>query len=844
MINLEKLLNIKIDKFYCISLEERKDRREFLKTQFSKLDHKITYHIVQRNKDPVRGCLESHIECIKEAKELGYENILMLEDDILINEKMIEDFKSIHIPEDFDMFYLGYHVNDGLNYGSNILKLLSAQTTHAYIINKRIFDYVLENIEQNWNKLNEWNIRNKYESRTNYNVKAIDLFYSKWVHHHRQKTYGIYPIFIHQKPDYSDIEKRNIDYRGLMNIKADEFNKIKPYEYKTWVLNLERRRDRWVKMEKLFKENELDAYKIKAIDGSVFNFEKYNDLFSLRDFKLRTKNPYHHHQYNRGVLGCALSHYKMWESIKNNKELNNEDYILIIEDDCYFIDNFETHLNLLLDELKYKMWDICFIGYTDYVPLDDDKKDGNNLIKMSGSKRERGGGTFGYFITKAGAKKYYDIANDRNIQQAVDWFMIEQYDKVNAYKTINDLVFSNVAGVQGHDSDVQNVSRSGLNSVDTFFDIEIKNFKFKDNMLLKDQYNNIFQFEDPFKFQYFGNLVEEKRIEIKKFHKYMSKTRLKKNNDYVVIFAGSKMKMFIHFLAKYITKTYNKNIIVFYNDFDFKLDNIQYIDSQKFDKLNKILRFKTVFVLDLGMFLGNYIEKWNDIILLEDGEFFNSTKFDNILLPDYGNYLLKNILHKVDNIYGISETTLHYFKIKTGITDKLPLIYPAFSSTDIFEEDEVDKLKINEDDVLLISYDFDVKTIIKFYHTLDIPNKKMLLFSDVFKSVDDNIIIKPRLFKTNVSYINQASFYLTQSKSADDYYYTHIALSKGIICVIPEYYKELNNKTITFKTSLMETKDKVESCIKTPTKKDIYNKIAKSYYYNINSKLNNFKLFT
>ena len=120
MINLETLLNIKIDKIYCISLKEREDRRETLKSQFSKLSHNIHFHIVEKNSDPIRGCLESHIECIKEANELGYENILMFEDDILIDEKILTDIKNIHIPPNFDMFYLGYHVNNGMKYGKNI----------------------------------------------------------------------------------------------------------------------------------------------------------------------------------------------------------------------------------------------------------------------------------------------------------------------------------------------------------------------------------------------------------------------------------------------------------------------------------------------------------------------------------------------------------------------------------------------------------------------------------------------------------------------------------------------------------------------------------------------------
>ena len=841
MINLEKLLNIKIDKIYCISLEERKDRREFLKTQFEKLDHEVHYHIVKRNPDPIKGCLESHIECIKEAKELGYTNILMLEDDILINESVMEEMKPIHIPEDFDMFYLGYHVNNGLKYGNNILKLLSAQTTHSYIMNSRVFDYVIENIHKDWTSLKEWKIRNKYESLTNYDVKAIDLFYSKFIHHQRLKSYGIYPILIDQKPDYSDIEKRNIDYRSLMKGKSVEFYKKEPYNFDIWLLNLERRKDRWEKMEKVVHEYNLNAYKIKAIDGLIFNFEKYKDLFSLRDFQLRTKNPYQPHQYQKGVLGCALSHYKMWETISTSKNLNNEDYVLIIEDDCYFIDNFLTRLNVLLDELKYKMWDICFLGYTDYVGLEDDKEEGNNLIKLSGSRRLHGGGTFAYLITKAGAKKYYDIANDRNIQQAVDWFMIEQYDKVNAYKTKTDLVYSNVAGVGGHDSDVQNLRKP-------YYDIEVKFHTFKGNKFFKDQYDNVFTIDDPFKMNYIGKIVDEKKIEIQRFTPAMSKTKFtfsrnkatgEISDKFYAIYAGGKMKMFIHFFAKYLMENMNVKIFVFYNDFDMKFDDVQYINKNKFDKLNSTLKFNSVIIFDLIFFITHHIKDYNEIVLLEDGELFFEPKYKKITLPNFGTYLVHNILEKVDKIITLSKTEAHYFKARTGIVDELPVFSPVMKSNDLIEDD----IEVEEDDILFITYDNDVKSIINFFNTLDIEKKKLLVFSDVFQASDDKIIIKNRMYKFNHSYLDKAMFYISQSKMADDFYLTNLAIQKGLVCIIPEYYQEFSNKTITFKNTIKEVKEKIESCIKTPKRLDIYKRICKTYGMTLEREMLDFNLF-
>lgn len=837
MFDFETLLNIKIDKIYCISIDSRNDRREYLKTQFEKFKNEVSFQIVQKHSDPIKGCLESHIQCIQDAKNNNYQNILIFEDDILINEKILTTIDNINIPNDFDMFYLGYHVNNGIKYGRNIMKIFSAQTTHAYIMNQQVFDFVLENINKDWGSISEWSVRNKYEKLTNFNVRAIDLFYSKWIHHHRNNSYAIYPILVYQKPDFSDIENRVIDYRNLMETKADEFYNQKSYNNEIWVLNLDKRLQRWKNTEEKIQKYDLNAFRISAIDGLTFNFTDYKHIFDLRDFKFRIKNPYKTHEFNKGVLGCALSHYKMWESIVNNNLMNNEDFVLILEDDCNFINTFDIKLNMLLDELKYKLWDICYIGYTDYVPLDDDIEEGKNLIKLSGSKRLRGGGTFGYLLTKGGAKKLYKLANDRCIQQAVDWFMIEQYDKIIAYKTKNDLVISNVAGVEGHDSDVQNVKN-------IFYDIKLNFFKHRNNIFLKDQYNNLYTIdEQPFKINYIGNLVNENKIEINRFDISQVKTKLsfKRTNEYIGLYVGNKMKIFIHYFAKYLQNKLQKKLMIFYDGYDIVLDNIQYINLEKFDKLNNVLKYSSLFLFDISMFFTNLIRPWNKIIIVEDGEFFYDNKYDKTLLPNHGVFLFQNLLKKVDKIISISKTNAHYFKQRTGLIEDIPILPPIFNDGDIFQTE--DKVDVKENENVFISYDTDVKSIIKFFHTLQVKDKKLIIFSDVFRSTTPNIIIKSKIYKFNYSYLKYAHFFITESRLTDDYYALHLAYKMGLVCVIPEYFQELNNKTITFKNNLSEAKNKVESCfVNNKMKLQIYKKIGKSHILKLNQELEDFKL--
>ena len=76
------------DKFYCISIEERADRRAEAKTQFEKvgLADKVEFVIVKRHPHNCeQGIYQSHMACIKKGLHAGARNIVIFEDDILFD---------------------------------------------------------------------------------------------------------------------------------------------------------------------------------------------------------------------------------------------------------------------------------------------------------------------------------------------------------------------------------------------------------------------------------------------------------------------------------------------------------------------------------------------------------------------------------------------------------------------------------------------------------------------------------------------------------------------------------------------------------------------------------------
>jgi glycosyl transferase family 25 len=120
-----------------ISLERAKERREKIKTQLSALNLEAVIMDAidgqslapfQKNKiiknpttgfrngekflDGELGCLMSHIKAIKLAKEKNWDEVLILEDDVILSEDFSKGIKFLFriIPGDWEHIYLGGHI--------------------------------------------------------------------------------------------------------------------------------------------------------------------------------------------------------------------------------------------------------------------------------------------------------------------------------------------------------------------------------------------------------------------------------------------------------------------------------------------------------------------------------------------------------------------------------------------------------------------------------------------------------------------------------------------------------------------------------------------------------------
>lgn len=93
------------------------------------------------------GCLLSHINVLKDAIDKKYENILILEDDIIISDsfnKRIHEIKEL-MDKDWNIIYLGVSQRnwDNIHIYNNFYTAKETTGTFAYIINSSFYETLL-----------------------------------------------------------------------------------------------------------------------------------------------------------------------------------------------------------------------------------------------------------------------------------------------------------------------------------------------------------------------------------------------------------------------------------------------------------------------------------------------------------------------------------------------------------------------------------------------------------------------------------------------------------------------------------------------------------------------------
>lgn len=186
-----------------INLDHRVDRKERIQRQLEGMGTVERFPAI-RNARGMLGCVLSHIQCLKLAKERGWAQVMIVEDDMVWNmpkHDVLQRLQSIESLE-FSVAVLGpifctltaNAVND--YFVTNTL----CQTTTAYICRQAYYDTLIASWEESVQYL---------VATGNEPVFALDQY---WKRLQDRSWLFAYPVICKQTPDYSDIERKDVNY--------------------------------------------------------------------------------------------------------------------------------------------------------------------------------------------------------------------------------------------------------------------------------------------------------------------------------------------------------------------------------------------------------------------------------------------------------------------------------------------------------------------------------------------------------------------------------------------------------------------------------------------------------
>jgi GR25 family glycosyltransferase involved in LPS biosynthesis len=213
------------------------------------------------------------------------------------------------------------------------------------------------------------------------------------------------------------------------------------------LINLDRRADRldgFMQRVSLTSGDRLASRieRFSAIDGQDLEMApEIQHMFRGSDLPLR-----------RSQTACALSHLSLWIELINSEH----DHYIIFEDDVHFTSDFTSRLGELLGQiLDRPQPDVIFLGLHYF---DDAFSPKSSLQTLRSVVLENlMGGTFGYIISKSGAKQLFEIAQTEGIAFGIDTFILKNAHRVQLAEVVPNLVTSPVARHGGPvvDSDIQ-----------------------------------------------------------------------------------------------------------------------------------------------------------------------------------------------------------------------------------------------------------------------------------------------------------------------------------------------------------------------------------------------------
>jgi len=206
MQHLTYITNIKY-----INLESRPERKIHIEAQLASVGFSSyeRFNAIKTSNGAI-GCSMSHLKCLMDARDKGLSHLLVCEDDTtFLNPELfktqLKSFLNKQHPWDV-VLLAGNNVLPYERVDDTCIKVSHCQTTTCYLVKGHYFNTLIENIKTG--------LRLLMENPTNRFTYAIDKF---WLQLQKcDRWYLIIPLTVIQQEGYSDIEKKVVNYAGLM----------------------------------------------------------------------------------------------------------------------------------------------------------------------------------------------------------------------------------------------------------------------------------------------------------------------------------------------------------------------------------------------------------------------------------------------------------------------------------------------------------------------------------------------------------------------------------------------------------------------------------------------------
>lgn len=195
--NLNALFPLKV----CLNLDRRPERWERMQRafeaqgigsvqRFSAVDGNTVIVPQHWHHSPgAYGCLRSHVEIVRAARDAGAPSVLIFEDDAVFEPRINDKFSiySEEVPEDWDMLFLGaLHKDEPVKISEHVGRITKANSTFAYAIRNTVFDEFIE-----------------LNSRAEH---VLDM--NSYILQERFNCYCFMPNLVWVESEYSDVQNR------------------------------------------------------------------------------------------------------------------------------------------------------------------------------------------------------------------------------------------------------------------------------------------------------------------------------------------------------------------------------------------------------------------------------------------------------------------------------------------------------------------------------------------------------------------------------------------------------------------------------------------------------------